>query len=280
MIPNLVSAPIGQVSSPVARPAPGRQQDVFLLDLDALVPATFGRIEEGFATYLKAFARTAPCYLLTSANYNEVMARLTDSLRHAFAGIFAASGTELWERDDVHSRLDHDFSDDLYEFIVKVVQASAYPHKLAPTLDCGSSTLRVRLAGMRSTARQRNAYAAWERERQELTAIMNEFRIRFPDYRIYRDAETGLLIMPEAFSSASVREQILTRHSSARLISYLSRPAAETYAQPLCESLPDTDVHSIVSAPSDVSHLLSYEKRRMSDAGQIAVANVPYAVGA
>jgi hypothetical protein len=264
MFPKAVFAPVGQVSGPVAPEGPGCRPNVFLFDLDALVPSPFGRVNEGFASYLKGFAGLAPCYLMTSANYNDVLSRLTESVRHAFAGIFAAAGTELWNKDEVQVRHDHNFSDDLYEFIVKVVQASPYPHKLALMLDCGASTLRVQLAGTRSTWRQRDAYAAWESEHRELPAVMNEFRVRFPGHRIHRDSETSLLIIPEGFSTALVRNHISERHKTAHLIAYLSPRAAETYAQPLCEAMLGKDVLSVVAGPSDVSQLLSYEKRRLT----------------
>lgn len=266
MFPQAVFAPVGQVSGPLTTGGPGRQKDVFLFDLDTLVPSPFGRMEEAFAAYLKDFARQTPCYVLTNVGSNEVLSRLPQGVRHALSGIFVASGTELWVRDEARIRHDHIFSDDLYEFIVKVVQASPYPQKLAPMLECGSSTLRVRLAGMHSTARQRQAFAAWDREHQELPAIIDEFRVRFPDHRIYRDSETSLLIMPASFSTALVRSHILERHKAARLISYLSPHSAETSNQPLCEAMLKADVLSIVTGPGDVSQLLSYEKRRMGGA--------------
>ena len=270
MLPHSKITSVGRVTGPLTGPVAGTgasaQEDVFLFDLDALVPSPFGRMDDDFARYLTQFAGQRACYLLTNSNYTEVMTRLPEHVRNAFAGIFASAGTELWGKQDVLVRHEHDFSDDLYEFLVKVVQTSAFPDKRAPVLDNGAATIRMQLAGTRSTANQRKSYLAWEREHRELPAIMKEFQVRFPDHRIYRDSDTSLLIMPASFSTALVRSHILKRHKTARLISYIAPQSTASYAAPLCEALLSSDILSEVSAPSDVSQLLSYEMRHLSGA--------------
>jgi len=258
MLPYSKFTSVGQVSSPLSRGG----RTVYLFDLDALVPSPFGRLDEDFARYLAEFASHRPCYLLSNTSFADVMTRLPSYVRHAFAGVFAAAGTELWGKHDVLVRHEHDFSDDLYEFLVKVVQTSAFPEKRSPMLENGSASLRMRLAGTHSTAGQRKAYAQWEHEHKELPAIVNEFRVRFPDHHIFRDSDTSLLILPATFSTALVRSHVLKRHKAARLIGYLSPRSAASYALPLCEALLAGDVLSQVSAPSDVSQLLSYEARQ------------------
>lgn len=266
MLPHSKITSVGKVTGPVTGAGADGRADVFLFDLDALVPSPFGRMDDAFARYLTKFAEQRSCYLLTNSNYTDVMTRLPSQVRNAFAGVFASAGTELWGRQDVLVRHDHDFSDDLYEFLVKVVQTSAFPDKCSPVLDNGSATIRMQLAGTRCTANQRKTYLAWERQYQELPAIMKEFQVRFPDHRVYRDSDTSLLIMPASFSTALVRSHILKRHKTARLISYLAPQSAASYAAPLCEALLNRDVLSEVTAPSDVSQLLSYEMRHLSGA--------------
>ncbi|MBN8184713.1 hypothetical protein [Roseibium aggregatum] len=270
MLPYSEFTSVGKVSNPFSEAG----EKVFLFDLDTLVPSPFGRLDEKFARYLCDFAQQRPCYLLTNANYGEVMNRLPSHVRRAFAGVFAAAATELWGKYDIQVRHEHDFSDDLYEFLVKVVQTSAFSDKRSPMLDNGSASLRMRLSGTHSTANQRAAYATWEQEQGELPAIMNEFRIRFPDYRIYRDSDTSLLILPATFSTALVRSQLLMRHKTACLIGYLSPQSVTSYAAPLCEALLGEDVLSHISAPSDVSQLLSYEIRHMVSGGSAEAATV------
>jgi len=263
MLPKQEFTSIGQVSSPFALNGSETREDVYLIDLDALVPAPFGRLKEDYAAYLADFAAQRPTYLLTRTGYTDVMSRLPSPLRDALAGVFANAGTELWVKEDLIVQHEHDFSDDLYEFIVKAVHSSAYPDKMTPMLDSGSATLRICLAGTRSTARQQSAYAVWEREHRELPAIMSEFSIRFPDYRIFQDSDTSLLIMPASYSTALVRSQILKRHKASRLIGYLAPESCASYAAPLCDALLKTDIISEVGGPSDISQLLSYEKRHL-----------------
>lgn len=270
MLPFSEFTSVGQVSNPLSKAG----EKVFLFDLDALVPSPFGRLDEEFARYLSDFALQRPCYLLTNANYGEVMNRLPSHVRRAFAGVFAAAGTELWGKYDIQVRHEHDFSDDLYEFLVKVVQTSAFPDKRSPMLDNGPASLRIRLSGTHSTANQRAAYAAWEQEHGELPAIMNEFRVRFPDHRIYRDSDTSLLILPASYTTALVRSHLLARHKAASLIGYLSPQSVISYAAPFCEVLQQGDVVSQVSAPSDVSQLLSYEIRHMAASDPASAAPV------
>ncbi|MCV0423861.1 MAG: hypothetical protein K5905_00155 [Roseibium sp.] len=259
---------IGQVTGPEIVDPLAAGEKVFLFDLDVLVASRFGRMDHEFAGYVREFARSHPCYLLTSANYSEVMSRLPGSVRHAFEGVFASCGTELWVNNEILIRHEHLFSDDLYEFVAKAVQQSAYSGKEAPLLECGSATLRLSLAGIRSTAGQQMAYRRWEREHRELDVIADEMKARFPDHTVCRDSDISLMITPNTFTSARVHEHILKRHKASRLIAYFANRSAGGFAKPLCDALLTSDVVSTVNGPSDVSQLLSYEMRSAPDAGQ------------
>lgn len=272
MFPKAVFAPVGQVSGPSDITGLSADRDVFVFDIDALVPSTFGQMDPSFATYLSNFARIRPCYIVSNSGYSDVMARLPAHVRVACAGIFTQAGTELWGKYDVQIRHEHDFGDDLYEFVVKVIQTSRYPAKMAPMLESGSATLRLNIAGTRATSRQLKDYSAWEEEQQELADIMQEFRARFPAYEVYRDSPTSLLIMPRSFSTALVTRHILQRHKTGRVIGYVTQRFANTYGEPMCSSLSGHDILSEVGGPSDVSQLISYEMRQLAAVDQ-AVAN-------
>ncbi|MEP2761417.1 MAG: hypothetical protein ABJP66_20375 [Hyphomicrobiales bacterium] len=256
--------PIGRVTGPIVSNLPNSGGDIYLFDLDAITTRSHGHLEHSFAVYLEDFARRRPCYLLTRENYNNVVTRVQNGIRQTFAGIFAASGTELWVGQEIRVRSEHDFPDELYEFVVNVVQKSAYPGKLAPLIDNGAASLRICLAGTHSTVSQLKAYSGWEGEHQELPDIMREFQVRFPDYSIYQDTDTSLLVLPNSYSSALVQNSLLKRHKTARLICYLTERSVTGYADPLCNALLSSDIVSVVEAPSDVSQLLSYENRRHS----------------
>jgi hypothetical protein len=260
MFPKPVFAPVGRVTGPVILQEMPKN-DVFLFDLDALTTNDHGHLDHAFATYLLDFAKLCPCYLFSRANYNEVMLRVPSRVRYAFAGIFSDSGSELWVRNEVLIRHEHDFSDDLYEFVAKVIQKSSYPNKLGPMIDCGSACLRICLAGTRSSVKQIADYLEWEIEHQELPIIMDEFRARFSNYAVYRDTASSLLIMPISFTSAMVQNHIIKRHKSARVVCYLTPRSADGFARPLYNSFSNADIVSQVGGPSDVSQLLSYENR-------------------
>ncbi|WP_415716765.1 hypothetical protein [Roseibium sp.] len=260
MFPKPVFSPVGRVSGPVA-PNSRVFENVFLFDLETLTDSRNGVIEFEFASYLAAFAGKRPCYLLSRTNYNEVMRRVPARVLNSLAGVFTNAGSELWVKNELQIRHEHDLSDDLYEFAAKVVQKSTYPDKRAPMIDCGPASLRICMAGTKSTSRQLREYANWEKEHQELCVVIDEFSARFPDHDIYRDTETGLLIMPSSFSSAMVRSHILTRHKSARIVSYLMHQSVEGFAKPLEAAFSGQDICSVVGGPSDVSQLLSYEMR-------------------
>lgn len=263
MFPQPVFAPIGRVSGPLASNEP-QNNDVFLFDLETLTDRDQGHVDHGFALYLEDFAKQRPCYLVSRQNYNEVMLRVPSTLRKLLAGVFSSAGSELWVRNEVLIRHEHDFSDDLFEFVAKVVQKSAYPQKRAPMIDCGPASLSICIAGYASTSRQIATYLDWEAENAELPVIADEFRARFSQYDICQDTEHSLLVTPNSFNSAVVRDHILRRHKSARLISYMTTRSAEGFAKPLFAAHARTDICSIVGGASDVSQLLSYEKRNMA----------------
>lgn len=239
-------------------------EDVFVFDLAALVPGTCCQIDHDFAVYLRTFANSRQCYLLTSVSYNELMARLPTSVRKAFKGVFASSGAELWSADEVVERVEHTFSDDIYEYLVKVVQNSAYPAKDAPLIENGPATLRVCLAGTKATIGQLGTYLNWEAEHRELPVIVNELKSKFPDHDVYQDSETSLLVAPAAMSTSRIHRHITSEHSNVRIVSCLSRRSADGFAEPFCSSLSVSDLVTEIGGPSDVSQLMSYEMRRRS----------------
>lgn len=245
-------------------------EDVFLFDLNAIVPGTFCQIDHDFADYLRDFARARPCYLLSSVSYNELMSRLPSRVRHAFKGIFVSSGAELWREDEVQERREHRFSDDLYEYLVKVVQNSGYPEKMAPLIENGPATLRVCLAGTQATIGQLKAYLKWEEEHCELPIIVSELKAKFPDHAVFQDSGSSLLISPNTFSSALIHQHIASEHQGARLISYLSQRSVTSFAKPLCEALSEADLLTEVGGPSDLSQLMSYDIRRSSTRNLLA----------
>ncbi|MBG6211803.1 hypothetical protein IWQ49_006498 [Labrenzia sp. EL_126] len=254
MTPDHVSGVIGN----------SRSEDVFLFDLNAIVPGTFCQIDHDFADYLLEFARLRPCYLLASVSYNDLLSRLPSRVRFAFKGIFVSSGAELWCEDEVLERREHRFSDDLYEHLVKVVQNSGYQEKVAPLIENGPATLRVCLAGTQATIGQLKAYLKWEEEHCELPKIVNELRAKFPDHEVCQDSGSSLLISPNTFSSALVRQHITTEHEGARFIGYMSNRAVNSFARPLCDVLSGADLLTEVGGPSDLSQLMSYDIRRAS----------------
>jgi len=265
MFSNAHIAPIGEVTGPLSTVSGSSRPDVFLFDLNVLFDAHQGQMAPAFATYLRDFADQRLCYLLSNLNYAEIASRVPASVLRSFAGTFASAGTELWCKDDVLIRHEHCFSDDLFEFLAKVVLSSRYPFKQAPLIDNGPATLRVCLAGTRAGRSAKRAYLAWEREHRELDEVIKAVRMRFPDHSICKDTETSLLITPASYSTAMVQDHILRRHKSARVIGYLSEAAAEGFAKPLCNAFLDSNIWSTVAGASDVSQLLSYEKRRMSE---------------
>ncbi|MEL7527331.1 MAG: hypothetical protein AAFN16_16255 [Pseudomonadota bacterium] len=246
-------------------------EDVFVFDLAALVPGTCCQIDHDFAVYLRTFANARQCYLLTSVSYNELMARLPTSVRKAFKGVFASSGAELWHADEVVERVEHTFSDDLYEYLVKVVQNSAYPAKDAPLIENGPASLRVCLAGTKASIGQLGTYLNWETEHRELPVIVNELKSKFPDHDVHQDSETSLLVTPVAVSTSRIHRHIASAHAHARIVSCLSRRSADGFAEPFCRSLSDQDLVTEIGGPSDVSQLMSYEMRRRA-AGELLAA--------
>gem|GEM_PF-2077480 len=254
-------------------------EDMYLFDLNAVAPGAFGQIDNDFADYVQSFARFRSCYLISSLSYNEVMLRLPERLRQAFKGIYVSSGAEYWSGDEVVERQDHEFSDDLYEFLAKAVQSSNYPDKKPPLIEQGPSTLRVCLAGTQSTIGELKAYLQWETEHREIPVLIRELKARFPDHNVYQDTGESFVIMPDSFSSAQVHESITSRHKNVRLIGCFSPGSVESFADPLCKMLSSAGLLTVVGGPSDLSHLLSYEFRRNSEHARLSLPARRHASG-
>ncbi|MEM9632467.1 MAG: hypothetical protein AAGA50_14140 [Pseudomonadota bacterium] len=266
---------VGRVTGPVDNRMNVTSNDVYLFDMATLVENGGGEIEPAFASYLLDFARQRTCYLISHAGYTDIMSCVPAQVRRAFTGIFAVSGTEHWYQDDLVHQFEHEFSDDLYEFVVKMVQMSGYPEKLAPSLDSGSASLGICLAGTNATRRQKRKYVNWELQHQELSGFMDEFRVRFPEYSICRDTDASLLITPSSFSPLTVRDHISDNHGSARIVGYVSQGTAYGFAKPLCQDLSGAGILSLVEGAGDVAQLLSYEKRRLSLEEQAEIVRFP-----
>lgn len=252
---------VGKVAIPFGTSQDAPRENIFLFDANVLLDINHGEMDHAFAGYLADFAEQRSCYILSNLNYAETASRIPSRLRRRFAGIFASAGTEFWRGNELLVRHDHAFSDEVYEYVARMVLHSAYPNKQAPLIDSGSATLRISLAGTRVGRTAKKAYLAWENEHRELDSFIASFSRRFPDHAICKDTQTSLLITPNSFSTAEVQNQMLRRHKAARVIAYLGKTAAGGYAKPMCDALLSRNVLSTVAGPSDVSQLLSYEKR-------------------
>lgn len=254
---------VGKVAVPFCTSQDAPRENVFLFDASVLLEANHGEMDHAFAGYLADFAEQRSCYILSNMNYAETASRIPCRLRRRLAGAFTSAGTEFWRGNELLVRHDHDFSDEVYEYVARMVLHSAYPQKQAPLIDSGSATLRICLAGTRVGRTAKKAYLAWENEHRELDSFIASFSRRFPDHAICKDTQTSLLITPNSFSTAEVQNQMLRRHKAARVIAYLGKTAAGGYAKPMCDALLSRNVLSTVAGPSDISQLLSYEKRSM-----------------
>lgn len=271
MFPQAVFAPVGQVSGPFVTDGINPQTDVFLFDLDALVGDTFGPIDEPLASILSDFTLENVCYLLTSSNYGEVMKRLSPELRQRFHGIFAASGTELWQKNSMQVLHKHAFSSELYDYLVKDFQSGNHPENLQLQLSCGFATLRVSLELRLFTERTSIPGAMLKREQLELARMMFGVRDLFPEYRVFKDTDRSILITPGSYSTSLLYDHLRSQYSSMRLVSYLSRHTADSYGENLREAMGEDDVYNAASAPNEVLQLLSYEKGRLAGEYQSVV---------
>ncbi|MET1414349.1 hypothetical protein ABVF61_18890 [Roseibium sp. HPY-6] len=253
---------VGQVTGLVGESSTPSKKDVFIFDLSALFDPHQTEMSPAFADYLVEFASRRPCYLLANLNYAEISYFVPSRVCRAFEGIFASAGTEMWSQNEMLIRHEHTFSDDLYECVAGLVQQSAYPDKSAPLINCGSATLRVCLAGTRVGRTAKQAYLSWEREHREIDRIVEILQNRFPDYKVCKDTDVSLLVMPRTFSTARVQDHVLQRHKSARLVTYLTPAASDGFAKPMCDAFLETNIVATVAGASDVSQLLSYEMRR------------------
>lgn len=254
---------VGQVTELVRDRSKSSRKDVFIFDLSTLFDPHQTEMSQAFADYLVEFADHRSCYLLANLNYAEISYFVPSRVRRAFEGIFASAGTEMWSQNELLVRHEHTFSDDLYEYVAKLVLQSTYPEKKAPLIDCGPATLRVCLAGTRVGRTAKQAYLSWEREHGEIDRIVEMIRHRFPDYTVCKDTDVSVLIMPRTFSTARVQDHVLQRHKSARLVTYLTPAASNGFAKPMCDAFLDTNIVATVAGASDVSQLLSYEMRRI-----------------
>ncbi|WP_150523542.1 hypothetical protein [Roseibium sediminis] len=264
MFPQAVFAPVGQVSGPFVTDGVNPQTEVFLFDLDALVGKTRGPIDEPLASILSEFAMENICYLLTSSNYGEVMKRLSPELRESFQGIFAASGTELWQNNSIQVVHKHAFSAELYDYLVKDFQSGNHPDNLQLQLSCGVATLRVSLELRVFSERSSIPDALLRREQLELARMMFGVRDLFPEYRVFKDTEHSVLITPASFSTSLVYDHLQSKHSSMRLVSYMSRQTSNSYGENLRKAMGEDDIFNAASAPNEVLQLLSYEKGRLA----------------
>ncbi|MTI43062.1 hypothetical protein JM93_02967 [Roseibium hamelinense] len=267
-----ITAGIDGAHGPVPVKIAGTGQDLYLFDLEALVPSVHGRMDPGLEQYVTDFAEKHPCYIVTSYGYHVVLRTLPEHVRCVAAGIYAASGAEIWKTDQPVHQEDHLFRDSLYEFMAQVVQRSTYPDKKAPLLDVGPASLRLDIPGQRATVRERQAYLRWENTHSELANIVHEFTARFPDYQICRDGMTSLLITHRNFSARSTLTGIKADHPEGRILGYFRPSSLAGYAADMAAGLQPQDLIAEVNGPSDLAQLLKYEERR-HDCAEPALPN-------
>ncbi|WP_417668721.1 hypothetical protein [Roseibium sp.] len=240
--------------------------DVYLFDLDCLAHSQDRSVDRELADALGVWAQSHPCYIMSSRHYSGVVSRLSEEFQAQLSGVFASSGTDFWVGDNSENQAEHVFCDEVYEFLSQVVRKCAYPDKVPPLIDCGPGSMRLCLIGRNPTAAQRQAFHAFDAEHRDMRRIQDEFRLRFPEYRIFEDRSCGLLIERVSVDSSLIAGEINMRHRNARIIAFAGEAEIEGYAAPLWQQFA-SHTGIAVSGPSDVWQLLRYEQRRHEEHG-------------
>lgn len=229
---------------------------IFVFDIDnTLTPPRAAMLPE-FAAQFLSFCRSETVYLVTGSDRGKVDEQVPANIVDACAGLFTSAGSEFEAAGRIVYSHDHEFPDELIDFLDSQTQASTYPVRRGRHIEYRTGAINYSTVGRGAGAQDRKAYLLWDQVHGERARLCNEICRRFPDYEASAGGEISIDVSPLGWNKSRVLIPIQERHGNVA-ITFAGdsiHPGGNDW--PLAQALQASSPHHVIEPVRDCAQTL------------------------
>lgn len=196
---------------------PGLTKLIYIFDVDGTLTPPRSAMEPDFARSFVRFCQMNTVYLATGSDRSKLDAQLPETVSSAAAGIFTCGGSQFEAGGKLVYRHDHEFPDELIDWLDARVRQSTYPTQIGRHIEYRTGQLNVSTIGRAADATERKAYTLWDGVHKERARICTDLMLAFPDYEASSGGQISIDVSPVGWNKQRVLIPILERHGDVAI---------------------------------------------------------------
>lgn len=181
----------------------------FIFDVDGTLTPSRGLIDSEFAAWFSLFCTQHSVSLVTGSDVDKTIEQLGEYIFRKVVS-YNCSGNEIWEYGKLLSTSSWKPSFELLEFLLDLVEDSAFPIKTKAHIEIRSGTLNFSTVGRNANLEQRRAYKDWDSIHKERASIAYKVKEAFPNLDCLIGGETGVDIYPKGNDKSQILKNFNT----------------------------------------------------------------------
>jgi hydroxymethylpyrimidine pyrophosphatase-like HAD family hydrolase len=231
-------------------------QMIFVFDIDNTLTPPRAAMQPAFAAQFLSFCRSETVYLVTGSDRGKVDEQVPANIVAACAGLFTSAGSEFEAAGRIVYSHDHEFPDEIIEFLDRKAQASKYPVRRGRHIEYRTGALNFSTVGRAADAKDRKAYLLWDQVHGERARLCNEIAVQFPDYEASAGGEISIDISPVGWNKSRVIVPIMnvTEMPRSHFVGDGIHPCGNDW--PLAQALQAKLQHHVIDPVQDCAQTL------------------------
>jgi len=189
------------------------KERAFIFDMDGTLTPSKQIIHKDFYEFLFSFCESHSVYIVSGADYEQIVKQLGGEIISECDAIFPCSGNEERILGKVVFSEPWIPSERLINHLGAICEASEYPFKLGNHIELRMGMLNFSIVGRPASKENRRIYKAWDtefKERQECALYLKE---NFNGLNAVVAGETGLDIFPKGKDKSQILKRFLSRET-------------------------------------------------------------------
>ncbi len=219
---------------------------IYVFDVDNTLTPPREAMRPEFALQFTEFCRSNTVFLVSGSDRGKLDTQLPETVLMASAGVFTSAGSEFEVKGRIIYRHDHDFPDELIDWLDSELRQSRYPVRCGRHIEYRTGALNVSTVGRAADKPARKAYQAWDQVHRERAALCTELQQSFPHYEAHTGGEISIDISPPGWNKARILVPIRERHGDLAITFFgdAIHPGGNDW--PLAEALQAASAHHVI----------------------------------
>jgi phosphomannomutase len=164
----------------------------FVFDVDGTLTDSRQKIDGSFSDFFLDFCRSNEVHLVTGSDKPKTVEQLGIGIFDSVKSSHNCSGNEVWVRDTLVSKNEWNPSQELLEYLQRLLDKSKFPIRTGNHIEIRTGTLNFSIVGRNANMEQRKQYIEWDKSTNERERLVEYVTHRFDDVDALIGGETGI----------------------------------------------------------------------------------------